>query len=177
MSEAAGSNDDERSKGQAMTNSPFVLDTKTLTFAGGLAVLMAATAEAERIGQPMCVSVVDTGGNLLVFGRMDGSLAQAVKSTRNKAVTAALSSVPTGGVTADVEAQVAAAMDGWTNLLGGMPISVDGFVVGAVAAGSGTGAQDLAVARAGAAAVPGADMFTDFTPRGAEDSGPDPHAP
>jgi hypothetical protein len=68
-------------------------------------------------------------------------------------------------------------MDGWTNLLGGMPISVDGFVVGAVAAGSGTGAQDLAVARAGAAAVPGADMFSDFTPRGAEDSGPDPHAP
>jgi glc operon protein GlcG len=158
-----------------MMNTPLVKDTTTLTLAGGLAVLMAAIAEAERIGQPMCISVVDTGGNLLAFARMDGALAQAVNSTRSKALTAALCDAPTGGVTADVEAQVAAAMEGWTNLLGGMPIRVDGFVVGAVAAGSGNGAQDLAVARAGAAAVPGADMFSDFTPRGAEDPGLGPH--
>ena len=52
-----------------------------------------------------------------------------------------------------------------------MPIKVGGLVVGAVAAGSGSGAQDLAVARAGAAAIPGADMFADFTPMGAEDTG------
>ena len=75
----------------------FVKDSKTLTLAGGLAVLNAAIAEAERIGQPMCISVVDTGGNLLAFGRMDGSKALSVISTRNKAVTAALSNEPTGG--------------------------------------------------------------------------------
>ena len=114
-------------------------------------MLQAAIAEAERIGQPMCISVVDTGGNLLAFGRMDGSKALSVISTRNKAVTAALSNEPTGGAHADVELQVTLAQENkWTNLIGGLPVRVNGFVLGAVAAGSGTGTQDLAVARAGA---------------------------
>lgn len=155
-----------------MADKSFVKDTKTLTLAGGLAVLNAAIAEAERIGQPMCISVVDTGGNLLAFGRMDGSKALSVISTRNKAVTAALSNEPTGGAHADVELQVTLAQENkWTNLIGGLPIRVDGFVLGAVAAGSGTGTQDLAVARAGAAAIVGAEMFRDFVPMGAEDTG------
>lgn len=155
-----------------MSSKSFIKDTKTLTLSGGLAVLNAAIAEAERIGQPMCISVVDTGGNLLAFGRMDGSKALSVISTRNKAVTAALSNEPTGGAHADVELQVTLAQENkWTNLIGGLPIRVNGFVLGAVAAGSGSGTQDLAVARAGAAAIPGADMFPDFTPMGAEDTG------
>ena len=155
-----------------MADKSFVKDTKTLTLAGGLAVLNAAIAEAERIGQPMCISVVDTGGNLLAFGRMDGSKALSVISTRNKAVTAALSNEPTGGAHADVELQVTLAQENkWTNLIGGLPIRVDGFVLGAVAAGSGTGTQDLAVARAGAAAIAGAEMLRDFVPMGAEDTG------
>jgi uncharacterized protein GlcG (DUF336 family) len=150
----------------------YIRDARTLTLAGGLAVLEAAIAEAERIGQPMCITVVDTGGNLLAFGRMDGSKALSVISTRNKAVTAALSNEPTGGANADVELQVTLAQESkWTNLIGGIPIRVDGFVLGAVAAGSGTGTQDLAVARAGAAAIAGAEMFFDFKPMGAEDTG------
>ena len=68
--------------------------------------------------------------------------------------------------------QIALASDcRWTNLAGGLPIKVSAYVIGAVAAGSGTGPQDLAVARAGAAALLGADMYTDFTPMGAEDTG------
>jgi glc operon protein GlcG len=154
------------------TNPTFVKDTRTLTLAGGLAVLFAGVAEAERIGQPMCITVVDTGGNLLAFARMDGSKALSVISTRNKATTAALSNEPTGGAPADVELQVTLAQENkWTNLLGGLPIRVDGYLLGAVAAGSGTGQQDLAVARAGAAAIEGADMFLDFEPKGAEDTG------
>ena len=147
-------------------------DARTLTLAGGLAVLNAAIVEADRIGQPMCISVVDTGGNLLAYGRMDGSKALSEISTRNKAVTAALSDEPTGGAHADVELQVTLAQENkWTNLIGGLPIRVDGFVLGAVAAGSGTGTQDIAVARAGAAAIDGAEMFPDFVPMGAEDTG------
>ncbi|HSI41038.1 MAG TPA: heme-binding protein [Xanthobacteraceae bacterium] len=155
-----------------MADTSLVKDTRTLTLAGGLAVLAAAINEAERIGQPMCITVVDTGGNLLAFGRMDGSKALSVISTRNKAVTAALSNEPTGGAHADVEIQVTLAQENkWTNLIGGIPIRVGGFVLGAVAAGSGTGTQDLIVARAGAAAIAGAEMFLDFTPMGAEDTG------
>ena len=78
---------------------------------------------------------------------------------------------PTGGAHADVEIQVALAHENrWTNLIGGLPIRVDGFILGAVAAGSGNGRQDLAVARAGAAAIPGAGMCLDFIAMGAEES-------
>jgi glc operon protein GlcG len=155
-----------------MADKSFVKDTRSLTLQGGLAVLNAAIAEAERIGQPMCISVVDTGGNLLAFARMDGSKALSVTSSRNKAVTAALCNEPTGSAHADVELQVTLAQESkWTNLIGGLPIRVDRFVLGAVAAGSGTGTEDLQVARAGARAIAGADMFEDFTPMGAEDTG------
>lgn len=151
---------------------PDVKDARTLTLEGGLNVLNAAIAEATRIGQPMCIAVVDTGGNLLAFGRMDGSKALSVISSTCKARTAALSGEPTGGAHADVEIQIALASDDkWTNLIGGLPIRVDGFILGAVAAGSGSGSQDIAVARAGAAAIPGADMFRDFPFMGAEDTG------
>lgn len=150
----------------------FVKDTRTLALAGAQAVLQTAIAEAERIGAPMCVSVVDAGGNLLAFARMDGSKALSVISSRTKAETAALSGEPTGGANADVELQISLASAGrWTNLIGGLPIIVDGTLIGAVAAGSGTGPQDLAVARAGAAAVEGAEMFEGFVFRGAEDNG------
>lgn len=138
-----------------------IAETETLTLAGGLKVLHAAIAEAERIGRPMCIAMVDAGGNLLAFARMDGSKALSVISSTNKARTAALSAEPTGGAHADVEIETALASENkWTNLIGG-----------AVAAGSGTGSQDLAVARAGAAAIPGTDMFAGFVPMGAEDTG------
>jgi uncharacterized protein GlcG (DUF336 family) len=147
-------------------------DTSILTLAGAQKVLAAAVRHAEHIGRPMCIAVTDAGGNLLAFARMDGSKAMSVISSTNKARTAALSGEPTGGAHADVEMQIALAHEcRWTNLIGGLPIRVHGIVVGAVAAGSGTGAQDLAVARAGAAAIPGADMFDDFVPMGAEDTG------
>jgi glc operon protein GlcG len=145
---------------------------RRLTLEGGQKVLAAAIAKAAEIGQPMCIAVVDSGGNLLSFARMDGSKALSVISSTTKAVTAALSAEPTGGAHADVELQIAMASDSrWTNLIGGLPIRIDGFVVGAVAAGSGNGSQDLAVARAGAAALTGAEMFDDFVPMGAEDTG------
>ena len=151
---------------------PDIKDARNLTFEGGQKVLDAAVAEARKIGQPMCIAVVDNGGNLLAFGRMDGSKALSVISSTAKARTAALSAEPTGGAHADVEIQIALASDSrWTNLIGGLPVQVAGFVLGAVAAGSGSGAQDLAVARAGAAAIAGADMFEDFVFLGAEDTG------
>lgn len=123
---------------------------RNLTHAGGLAILDAAIAEAERIGQPTCISVVGLGGNLLAFARMDGSKALSVISTRTKAAKAALSAAPTGGVHADVELQISLASSSrGTNLIGGFPVVVNGQAVGAIGVGSGTGSQDLQVVRAG----------------------------
>jgi uncharacterized protein GlcG (DUF336 family) len=145
--------------------------TCILTLAGAFKVMHAAIAKADTIGQPMCITIVDSGGNVLTCARMDGSKALSVISSRNKAVTAALSAEPTGGAHADVEIQIALASEShWTNLIGGLPIRIDGHIVGAIGAGSGSGSQDLAVARAGAAAV-GGDLYQDFVPMGAEDTG------
>ncbi|MEB0112494.1 heme-binding protein [Variovorax sp. RTB1] len=149
-----------------------VIEARLLTLQGAQRVLQAAIGHAHAIGQPMCIAVVDLGGNLLAFARMDGSKALSIISSNHKAVTAAMSGTPTGGAHTDVELQIAMASDcKWTNLIGGLPIRVEGYVVGAVAAGSGNGSQDLAVARAGAAAIAGADLFEDFVPMGAEDTG------
>jgi uncharacterized protein GlcG (DUF336 family) len=75
-------------------------------------------------------------------------------------MTAASSRVPTGGVGADVEVKLGLATKGkLTNLKGGVPIVVDGHVVGAIGVGSGTGEQDLEVAKAGIAALKGAKAW------------------
>jgi uncharacterized protein GlcG (DUF336 family) len=150
---------------------PDIIPTASLTYSGARRVLDAAIAHAEAIGAPMCIAVVDPGGNPLAFARMDGAKFHSVGSSTMKAQGAVAQMAPTGGVHADVEMQVTLAMQGrYTNLLGGLPLVVDGQLVGGIGAGSGTGPQDLAVARAGAAAL-GASLFADFVPQGLEDTG------
>ena len=75
-------------------------------------------------------------------------------------MTAASNRKPTGSLDPSNEVKLAIASDGlMTNLKGGLPIIVDGHVIGAVGVGSGTGEQDLEVARAAIAALPGATAF------------------
>ena len=50
-------------------------DTRTLTLDGGLRCSRPPSPRPSEIGQPMCIAVVDAGGNLLAFARMDGSKA------------------------------------------------------------------------------------------------------
>lgn len=128
--------------------------TLTLTHAGALAVLDAAVATADAMGVPQCIAVVDPGGNLLAFVRMDGAKVLSQLSATQKAVTAASSRAATGAADEQLALKLALATGGQvTNLKGGLPIVVDGQVVGAVGVGSGTGEQDVAVAEAGIAAV------------------------
>lgn len=128
--------------------------TFALTHAGALAILEGAVAKALEIGVPQCIAVVDTGGNLLAFVRMDGAKVLSQRSATRKAVTAASSRVPSGGMPEDLGAKLAVATDGLlVNVKGGLPIVVDGHVVGAIGVGSGTGEQDVLVAEAGLAAL------------------------
>jgi glc operon protein GlcG len=124
--------------------------TIQLTLAGAHAVLHGAIAMAESMGVPQCVAVVDAGGNTLAFARMDGAKVLSELSSTTKARTAASSRAATGGVRAEAEIKLALASGGrLTNLNGGLPIVVDGEVIGAVGVGSGTGEQDVEVAQAG----------------------------
>jgi uncharacterized protein GlcG (DUF336 family) len=113
------------------------------------------------MGVPQCVAIVDNGGNLLAFARMDGAKPLSVDSAMRKAISAASSRAPTGGMAEGLDIRLAIATQGkLLNVKGGLPIVVDGHTIGGIGVGSGTGDQDIEVAKAGVAALAGAK--TDF---------------
>ena len=108
-----------------------------------------ASLAATKIGQPQVIVVVDESGNMLAMLRMDGARLLSIDSAHRKAMTAANSGVPTGGLSPEMEQRLGAATQGRiTNLKGGFPIIVDGVVVGAIGVGTGSPDQDVAVATA-----------------------------
>jgi glc operon protein GlcG len=131
-----------------------------LTSEGAMRLLQAAIAKAKEMNVPQCISVVDTGGHLLAFARMDGAFVQSIDTSLMKAMTAASYGIPTGNIEAGVDIKLAIATGGKrVNLPGGLPVIVGGHVVGGIGVGSGTGEQDRQVANAALAALPGAKTF------------------
>jgi glc operon protein GlcG len=131
-----------------------------LTHEGALAALNAGIAKATDMGQPQCISVVDSGGHLLAFVRMDGAFHMSLETSLRKAKTAACYGQPSGGMQDDVAIKLALGTDGQRiNLPGGLPIVVDGHCIGGVGVGSGTGEQDREVATVAIAAIPGSQTF------------------
>ena len=132
-----------------------------LTCEGAMKLLQAAIAKAADMGVPQCISIVDSGGHLLAFARMDGAFSQSIDTSLMKAKTAASYGKPTGDIAAGVDLKLAIATRGKRiNLPGGLPIIVDGHVIGGVGVGSGsTGEQDRQVAKAALGALAGARGF------------------
>ncbi len=131
-----------------------------LTHEGALKLLNAAVKKAEDMDQPQCIAVVDDGGHMLAFVRMDGAKVLSIDSSTRKAMTAASSRVPTSGISKENELKLAHATSGKvTNLKGGLPIVIDGHVVGGIGVGSGTGEQDLEVAKEALKALEGTQAF------------------
>lgn len=131
-----------------------------LTYAGATKILNAAITKAEAMKQPQCITVVDDGGHILAFARMDGARVQSIDSSNAKARTAASLRMPTGTFEDPLGVKLGiATQGGFLNLPGGLPIVVDGFVIGGIGVGSGTGEQDREVAKAGLAALPGAKAW------------------
>jgi uncharacterized protein GlcG (DUF336 family) len=139
---------------------PMTIDTKVLSYEGAEKMLAAATAKAKEMKVPQCVSIVDAGGHLLAFARMDGAFAMSMQTALMKAKTAASYGEPTGNILGGVDIKLAIATQGERiNLPGGLPVIIDGRVVGAIGVGSGTGEQDREVAKAALKVVPGAMQF------------------
>ncbi len=124
-------------------------------------LLQAAMAKSGDMGVPQCISIVDAGGHLLSFARMDGAFSQSIDTSLMKAKTAASYGKPTGNIAAGVDLKLAIATRGQRiNLPGGLPIIVDGHVIGGIGVGSGsTGEQDRQVANAALGALAGARCF------------------
>jgi glc operon protein GlcG len=132
-----------------------------LTLAGAQKLLDAAIAKAREMKVPECICVVDAGGQLLAMARMDGAFALSIDTALRKAQTAASYGVPTGGIAAGIDLKLAIATEGKRiNLPGGLPVIVDGHIVGAIGVGSGTGEEDREVAAAALGAIAGAKRFT-----------------
>jgi len=132
-----------------------------LTFEGAQKLLSAAIAKAREINVPECICIVDGGGQLLTMARMDGAFALSIDTALMKAMTAASYGIPTGDIAAGIDIKLAIATQGKrVNLPGGLPVIVDGHVVGAIGVGSGTGEQDREVAAAALGAIAGAKRYT-----------------
>lgn len=130
---------------------------RILTHSGALAILQAAVSRAEEMGQPQCIVIVDASGELVAELRMTGAKFLSRKSARAKALTAASTGGDSTNIPAAVRPLIGMATHGnVTGLPGGLPIKFDGHLVGGIGIGSGTGEQDIDVARTALAAV-GAD--------------------
>lgn len=136
----------------------FFQAAKQVTHQGVLAMLGAAVAQAEAMGQPQCIVIVDASGEVLGEVRMTGAKFLSRKSAHAKAQTAASSNAPSNAIPEPVRTAIGLASRGAvTGLQGGLPIRIGGMLAGAIGVGSGSGAQDEEVARAALAAI-GADM-------------------
>jgi glc operon protein GlcG len=123
-----------------------------VTLAGAQAVVSAA---AREIGVDECIAVVDRAGALVAFARMDAARIGSVQVALTKAVSAATRRRPTveenaGDVALGIRLALAA-NKAVTYIGGGLPIVVDGQVIGAVGVSSRTVDEDVLVAQAGLA--------------------------
>jgi uncharacterized protein GlcG (DUF336 family) len=113
--------------------------------------LTAAVAKAQDIGVPMGISIVDGGGNLLAFIKMDGAFLHTNHTSFSKAYTAVSIHKPSGasGIPPNITAEISSTTGGkFTTLPGGFPLLKDGKVMGGIGVGGGKGEQDEAVAKA-----------------------------
>jgi uncharacterized protein GlcG (DUF336 family) len=133
------------------------VEKKSLTLDGAKKVIAAAAAEAKNKNAPGgAFAVVDEGGNLVALERLDNTFAAGANISIGKARTAALFKRPTKFFEDVINKGRTAmtAINDFTPLQGGVPLIVDGQVIGAVGvSGAASAQQDEELAIAGAAAL------------------------
>ena len=148
------------------------VEKKTLTLKGAESVIAAAKAEAQKLQAPGGVmAVVDDGGNLMALERLDGTFSAGANISIGKARTAVMFKKPTRFFEELINSSgkgrtVMTALENFTPLIGGIPITVDGQIVGGVGvSGAASADQDEKLAIAGANAFTlGASPASGSTP-------------
>ena len=121
-------------------------------------IIRAGEEKATAIGQPMNIAVVDAGANLVAFERREGAWIGSINISINKAFTARAFDIETKALgensqSGDQFFGIHASNHGRVMIFaGGVPLKVNGQVVGGVGVSGGSGKQDQAVAEAAAAA-------------------------
>jgi glc operon protein GlcG len=129
---------------------------KVLTLGLAKRLVAAAEAEAKKRGATVVIAVVDDGGQLILLERLDDTQVASVEVAIGKARTAAIFRRPSKEFEDQVRnGRVAAlALPGATPLQGGIPITVEGKVIGAIGASGNSPQEDEDIALAGAALTP-----------------------
>lgn len=132
-----------------------MLKITRLDIADARILIAGASEKAREIGVPMCIAITDESGNLIAFERMDGGKVTSTTIAIDKAFTAAGAKKATHdyGTASQPGAPaygIASAIGGRLMVVGGgLPVIVNGEVVGGIGVSSGTPAQDREVAEAG----------------------------
>ena len=120
------------------------------------AVIEASVAEAKKRNWKMNVAVVDSGGNLVAFQRMDGAMLASIQIAEHKARAGATFRRPTkvfeDGINL-MHLNYLLAFDGVIASRGGIPLIDQGAIIGAIGVSGGTDSQDEVVSAAGAAII------------------------
>ncbi len=120
-------------------------------------VAAASIAEARKSNWKMAIAIVDTGGYLVYFEKMQdtqtGSVELAIEKARSSALFRRPTKVFQDGVAGGGEGLRLLRLTGAIPIDGGVPIIVDGKIIGAVGISGGSGEQDGQVAKAGASAI------------------------
>jgi len=122
-------------------------------------IIAAAEKKAEEIKQPMNIAIVDEGGNLVAFERMENAWLGSIDIAQKKAWTSRAFDITTKDLGANSQSGdqffgIHASNDGKVMIFaGGIPLKKGGKVIGAIGVSGGTGVQDQSVAEAGAKAL------------------------
>jgi glc operon protein GlcG len=113
-------------------------------------------AEAKKRDWKMNVAVVDSGGNLVAFQRMDGAMLASIQIAKHKARAAATfrreTKVFEDGINL-IHLNYLLAFDGVIASRGGIPLIEQEMIIGAIGCSGGTDSQDEIVSKAGAAVI------------------------
>jgi glc operon protein GlcG len=130
------------------------INVTTLDQAGAQTVLQAANARAQQRSAPSAIAVVDSAGDLLAFQRMDGVRPASAELAIEKARTAARLQRPTEEIEDNINrGRTAFVTAGIAALRGGVPIHVDGKVVGAIGVAGLSKETDTEIANTAAAGL------------------------
>jgi glc operon protein GlcG len=120
------------------------------------AAIQAAVAEAKKRTWKMNIAVSDSGGNLVAFQRMDGAMLASIQIAEHKARAAVTFRRPTKVFEDGVQVMhlnYLLAFDGIIASRGGIPLTDQGVIIGAIGCSGGTDSQDEVVSKAGAAVI------------------------
>ncbi len=119
------------------------------------AAIAATVAEAKKRDWKMNVAVVDSGGNLVAFQRMDGAQMASIAISEHKARASATFRRETKAFENGIQGGInyLITLDGVIASRGGIPLIENGKIIGAIGCSGGTGSQDEVVCKVGAATV------------------------